>query len=412
MHANRSRRGYTLLELLMAMSLFSAISVGLIALLARTSEFLSSGASQTETMDSLQTFAEAFRADVSTLASRADSDTGRPDVRLLSDWAPSDLDGDKKPDLDIQRLFFVRAIPADAASDAAWSAGLKPGAKEVLNQFGDEKKVAEQSLRASGGLMEVFWTALPESKDDLAVMQIWRGYRAPPGGAGSLLPVKGARDQLAKPAERGVASAAEVRAVAKPVLSGVLYFGVDFWSRRTTTWDDKVRAKDGGPIPTWDSTRGILPPSDGLDGFVLAKAAGLNQPGSLDDPTDDTFPRKIRVTCVVEELGRNARVGYLDADLAADARSIVCSDLRFFPAQETADRYVKIGGEWIQVGPPSGGRIPVVRRGARGTIAASHRSGARIHHGRTYVQQFEVATFRDSYRDELASSTGRAGIGK
>lgn len=404
--------GYTLIELLLAMALFSALSTGLIALLARSSEFLSSGASQTETMDSIQTFAEAFGSDVATMASRADCETGLPDVRLFCDWAQTDIDGDKKPDLTTQRLFFVRAIPNASSSDAAWSSGVQLGAKDYLNQIDDSKKVANASLKASGGLMEVFWTAVPESQEDLAVMQIWRGYRAPPGGPGSLLPTKGASDVLAPASEKGPMSKVDVRAVARPVLSGVLFFGVDFWSRRTTSWDHKVRPRDNGPLATWDSTRGILPPGEDLDGFWFSKRTGLQDTTSLNDPTDDTYPRKIRVTCVIEELGRNARVGYLSEDLPPDVKSIPCADTRFFPAIDTAQRYVKIGGEWIEVGLPDRTSIPVVRRGARGTIPALHRAGERIHHGRTFVQEYAVAAFRDTYRDELGSSTTRGGFGK
>jgi len=51
--------------------------------------------------------------------------------------------------------------------------------------------------------------------------------------------------------------------------------------------------------------------------------------------------------------------------------------------------------------------FPVIRRGARGTTAVAHKSGARIHHGRTFVQEYDVATFRDTYRDELGAKTGR-----
>ena len=404
--------GYTLIELLLAMSLFSAIATGLIALLARSSDFLTSGASQTETMDATQTFAEAFGDDISAMASRADSDTGRPDVRLFCDWAGVDINEDKRPDLNLQRLFFVRTIRNDAATEAGQSAGVAVSAKEYLNQVADAKKVADGTLKASGGLMEVFWMAMPESASDPAVMQLWRGYRAPPGGANSLLPVKGGRDAFAKNSEKGPTSPVEVRAVAKPILSGVLFFGVDFWSRRTNTWDPKVKAGEGGPIPTWDSTRGILPSSTDLDGFVFSKMSGPQDTTSLNDTTDDTFPRKIRVTCVLEELGRNARVGWLDEDLAADSKSIPCSDTRFFPASDTAQRYVKIDGEWIEVGVPSGGSIPVLRRGARGTIATAHKASARVHHGRTFVQEYDVATFRDTYRDELGASTGRGGYGK
>lgn len=403
----KKSHGYTLVELLLAMGLFAALATGLIALLARSSEFLTSGASQTETMDSLQTFAEAFSSDVSTMASRADSDTGTPDVRLYADWVPFDLNNDNRPDATVQRLFFVRVMSNETTNPLTRDAGSAMGAKEYLNQVDDEKQSVDGTLLAPGGLMEVFWTALPESADDLAVLQIWRGYRAPIGGRGSFIPLRASRDPQGSAAEKGPSKPSEVRAVARPVLSGVLYFGVDFWARRTTTWDPKTRAKDGGPLGTWDSTRGILPLGEDLEAFYLSKRKGFNDQTSLDDPTDDTFPRKIRVTCVLEELGRNARVGYLSEDLMADAKSIALDDTRFFPASETADRFVKIDGEWMEVGTPNGNVLPVRRRGVRGTEVAVHKTGTKIHHGRTYVAEYDVAAFRDTYRDELPALTGR-----
>jgi len=408
------RAGYTLIELLLAMALFSALSTGLIALLARSSEFLATGASQTETMDSIQTFAEAFGSDVATLSSRADCDTGVPDVRLFCDFANSDTDGDKKPDLTIQRLFFVRMIPNESSFETGRRSGMYVGAKDYVNGIGyDEKKAADGTLRASGGLMEVFWTALPDAGATPGVLQIWRGYRSPPGGPGSLLPMKGGRDPLATAAEKGIVDAVAVRAVARPILSGVLYFYVDFWGRHTTTWDAKMRNRDGGPFRTWDSTRGILPlGEDDIDGFYLSKKTNQQDTTSLLDSTDDTYPRKIRVTCVIEELGRNARVGYLNDDLPKESKTIPCADTRFFPATDTSRRYVKIENEWIEVGLPVNGAFPVLARAARGTQAAMHSAGAMIHHGRSFVQEYDVAAFRDTYRDELGAQTGRGGYGK
>jgi prepilin-type N-terminal cleavage/methylation domain-containing protein len=415
----RARDGYTLIELLLAMALFASLSTGLIALLARSSDFLASGASQTETMDSIQTFAEAFGADVRTLESRPDTETGRPDVRLYCDWAGCKLAPDRtRPDLTIQRLFFVRAIPGDFGTPAGRRAGVDVKADKFLEQSVDDaKNAAAGKLRASGGLMEVFWTAMPESPDDLAVMQIWRGFRAPigdppgPASAGvstSLLPKKAWRDPTANAAERGPLDAAEIRARARPVLSGVLYFGVDFWASHTTTWAPTTRAADGGPLVTWDSTRGIMVQGDqDADSFFLSKRRGYQESASLDDPTDDVFPRKIRATCVVEELGRNARVGYLQDALAPDAKSMSVADTKFFPAIETSHRYLKVDAEWMEVGVPDGNTFPVIRRGARGTVAVKHDAGARVHHGRTFVQEYDVATFRDAIGDELGTRTGR-----
>jgi len=416
-----ARDGYTLIELLLAMALFASLSTGLIALLARSSDFLATGASQTETMDSLQTFAEQFGADVATIESRPDCDTGRPDVRMYSDWAGCKLSiTSTRPDATIQRLFFVRAIPGELGTPWGRQSGLNVRADRCLDNTPDDvKNMTEGKLRSSGGLMEVLWTAMPESPDDPSVMQIWRGFRAPIGdppksataASKSLLPKLSWKDPMASETDRGPCDAAEIRARARPVLSGVLYFGVDFWSRRTTTWDATVRPGDGGPFLTWDSTRGIMQQGEDADSFWLSKKKGFQDTTSLDDPTDDVFPRKIRATVVVEELGRNARVGFLEESLGNDTKTLVVSDTRFFPASETSRRYLKIDGEWMEVGVPSGHTIAVLRRGVRGTVATKHDAGAKVHHGRTFVQEYDVATFRDATGDELGARTGR-GFGK
>jgi hypothetical protein len=182
----------------------------------------------------------------------------------------------------------------------------------------------------------------------------------------------------------------------------VLHFGLEFWSRRTETWDPS-EPPPKGPSLLWDSTRAILPKGKGLDGFFFA------QPGrdSLADPGDDTYPRRIRVTVVVEEVGRNALTGRLFGDVAPDAKSIELYDAKFLPTTDTTQRHVKIGAEWIQFEDVSGNRLTGCKRGVRGTTAAAHTAGAFVHHGRTIVKEYAVATFRDAYRDELPALTGR-----
>jgi hypothetical protein len=290
-----------------------------------------------------------------------------------------------------------------------------------VDQQDDAAEGAAGKLRPTGGLMEVFWTAVPESNDDLAVMTLYRGVRSPigtppsvapgPGGAApaglaagppSLLPVRAGTDAMAAGmAERGPLDLPEIRSVARPVLAGVLHFGVEFWGRKTETWDPG-EPPPKGPLEGWDSTRGVLAKGKGTEGFFLARSAD-----SLDDPGDDTYPRRLRVTLVVEEVGRNALTGRLFGELAADSKIVELYDARFLPATDTARRFVKIGAEWIEFETVEGNRLQGCRRGARGTVAAAHSQGARVHHGRTIVKEYAVATFRDAYRDELPALTGR-----
>ncbi len=399
------RAGYSLTELLMAMGLFSLLGIGLVALLSRASDFLTAGQAGAETMDALQTFTESFAADVETLYTVPDADTGRPDVRMYSDYVNCDVDGDETDDAVIQRLFFARLIPREATSPLTRTAGTVVGAVGVLDQAGDLAEADEGALRATGGLMEVFWTAVPDDADDPAVLTLYRGFRSPIGGEESLFPSGAASDPGVTAEEKGATTKAQIVRVARPILSSVLYFGVRFWSRRTKTWDENEAPRNGGPLQTWDSTRGIMASvgrGSRYDGFELARGEG-----SLADPTDDTYPRRLRVTLVVEQVRNNAAIGFLAADTSADAKYVDLQDAGFLPAAAMRERFVKIGGEWIEFTGIEGNTLTGCARGARGTAATAHGMGTPVHHGRTVVREYTIATFRDTYQDDLPTLTGR-----
>ncbi len=403
--ARRGDAGFSLTELLMAMGLFSVLGVGLVSLLSRSADFLAAGQSGAQTLDALQTFSEAFAADVETIYTVPDTQVGRPDVRMYSDHVETDIDGDAKSDARIQRLFFTRLIPREATSPMTRTAGTSIEAEASLDQSDDFKESDEGQLRATGGLMEVLWTAVPDSTDDLAVMTLYRGFSSPIGGEYSLFPTGASNDPSVTVLEQGPRSRKRVRAAARPVLTGVLYFGVQFWSRTTTSWDHKIPPRSGGPLDTWDSTRGIMSSSDRGDrygGFFLAQ--GFE---SIEDPTDDTYPRRMRVTLVVEQVGNPSAAGFLGQDMTAEVNVIELEDARFIPAPSTQQRFVKIGAEWVGFDSVSGNSLLGCTRGARGTVAVAHSSGSRVHHGRSVVREYSIATFRDTYADQLKSVTGR-----
>lgn len=403
----RTGRGFSLIEMMVAMSIFSMLGIAIVTLLSRAADFSRAGTSATGTMDALQSFTVAFTDDAAGLSSRTDSETGVPSVRLWSDLVQCDIDGDGKHDALTRRLMFVRAVPNDATDPVTRMAGTTLGAKAVFDQANDLDESKAGKLRATGGAMEVLWTAVPDSTEDLALMTLYRGVRSPIGGPGSLFPSRVAADPAARgPADRGPVTPAEVRTVARPVLSNVLYFGVEFWARRTETWDPTIRPPKG-PLMTWDSTRGVMRKGIGAEEFFYASEQKPDVPPSFGDPTDDTFPRRLRVTLVVEEPGNSARTGILMQDLSADGGTIEVSDTRFIPATDTARRFVKIGQEWIEFQSADGTSLRGCRRGARGTMPQAHASTAVVHYGRTVVREVSVATFRDAYRDELPAIGGR-----
>ena len=397
--------GFSLTELLLAMGLFSMISIGLVSLLSRSSDFLTAGRSSAETMDAIQTFTESFGTDVETIFTANDAETGRPAVRLFSDHVECDVDANEKKDARIQRLFFTRMIPREATAPVTRHAGTKVGAEAVMDQVTDLAEAEEGRLRSTGGLMDVFWVAVPDDAADPAVATLYRGYRSPIGGPDALFPDGATNDPGTPVEEMGPVDAAAIKAVARPVLSGILYFGVQFWSRKTTTWDDEIEPSAGGPLHTWDSTRGILRPlarRARYDGFALAK--GFE---SFADPTDDTYPRRMRVTLVVEQVDNVEQNMFLMEDLSSEAQYVAISDVRKIPAADTDKRFVKIGGEWIEFTGTDGNALIGCKRGARGTLPTEHRSRAIVHYGRTVIREYTVATFRDTYQDDIPAVGGR-----
>ena len=70
--------GFTLMELMLAMALFSLLSVGLVTLLSRATGLLAQGNSGVDTLDKLQLFSETSRR---TPQPSTPSGTPTPDVR-------------------------------------------------------------------------------------------------------------------------------------------------------------------------------------------------------------------------------------------------------------------------------------------------------------------------------------------
>ena len=290
----RTDGGFTLVELLIAMSLFVVLSTALIALLTQAFTFLSTGNQGSEVSDKTTDFLRPFKTDLDNLLVERSLDPGVPEIRLLSDYVELDADGNNSPDLWAQRLVFVRSTDSEASDPIARLAGSKPGSKDYATGRNDRDAAEAGTMKAPGGAMEVMYMAVPVDEDDPGIMTLYRGIRMPPGGKGSLFDAK-------------IGNLDDLKAVAEPLLTGVLYFGVTFWAPSTKRWDtDFGRPSSAGPSLSWDSTRGALPMGLRPNEFYY-----FNGKESLTDPRDDISPRMLRVTFVFERTGRDQEVARL-----------------------------------------------------------------------------------------------------
>jgi prepilin-type N-terminal cleavage/methylation domain-containing protein len=89
-------RGFTLVELLIAMSLFLVLGTALVALLSKAMDFMGSGASGTEVLDKAADFLGPFQADLENVVVERTHNPGAPVVRFYSDFVPLSSSKDGK----------------------------------------------------------------------------------------------------------------------------------------------------------------------------------------------------------------------------------------------------------------------------------------------------------------------------
>ncbi len=405
--------GFTIIELLVAMAIFSVLGIALIALLSQSTAFLTKGQAGSEVQDTLENIDRALAEDFANVYIRPTAFAPLPDVRFVCDRIPFDTDGDGSADTWTQRVAFVRSLKGEGAETVFRNSGSKPGAMGVLDGSDDAKEIEENDLGAPGGKEEVTWLLVPGKKDDEpGVGTLYRGERWPLRGKGSLVrqrpvgePLPERERQLEEPG-LGVATRGKAAEACKPVQGGVLHFSLRFWTRHTKPESARFivngRVVDevppevggGGLTATWDSTRAILPAGRGTDQFFLGKG-----PASLADPVDDIFPSRVRVLLVVDRIGKDAATGELTQSIGIQDNRIPVDGTKFAVGTDPASRYVKIDREWIRWSARDDRGFLVEERGARGTKKEPHDRGAAVRSGTTLVREYSIPSYREDWND-------------
>ncbi len=367
----RRRPGFTLIELLAATALFAVLGTMLFQIVRGAMDIWSAGERNRELLDragaALDLMAEDLRAAWPGVSGAAEQDS-----RFLCTFREEDSDGDGQPDRRVPLLRFARLCTEERLLPWLRRAGDLPGGERAATLL-----VVEDSaqLRPTGGLAESLYTlaVLPGQ----TLPSLVRRFRAPLGGEDSLLD-----ETLPERPDRLLAGSTVIA-------DQVLYLGVDFWGPGTTVWD---RGPGAGPeerpcYPAWDSTRAILPPDDPSFPFGLG-------PASLLDGSDDMVPGLVRLVLVLDRDEGGATSGVLAEPLTAESRQVRLTSTTFLRDQDRPD-HLLIDGEWMAVTAAAGTEFTVVR-GARGTLPASHDSGARARTGRRFERIVELPAGRES----------------
>jgi hypothetical protein len=350
----RPAGGFTLIELLTAMTLFLTLGLVLFGLLRSGLGLFQQGESRRSSYERGIALLDEIASDLRAARGGEGWLSPDPDVRFLVD---RDREGR-------QRLRFVRSVPRELSDEASRLAGSLPGGSEDLD-FGIRLAAARQGqVRGLRGLAEEAYVSEPAGEGDPAVLALKRAMKAPPGGDTSLFH----DENLA-----GEDAPERLRALA----AGLLYFGVEC----------VVLGEEPEFLDEWDSTLARLP--------SFRHHAGKDSAG---DPRDDLFPAAVRITLTIEREDTGGRGAKLDEPISPSDRILRVSNARDLPGPAAAYPFVKIGREWIRVGGKDADRLTASERGARGSVAARHERGARVHAGETLVRWVTLRCRREALR--------------
>ena len=365
----RRPRGFTLIELLAATALFAVLGTMLFQIVRGAMDIWSSGERSRELHDRAGGALDALATDLRALWPGVGGATEQ-DSRFLLSWREEPAAGG--PTYTVPVLRFARLCHEERSLAWLRQAGDVIGEQRPVERLTGQQP---QDLAPTGGLAESLYTlaVLPGQR----LPSLVRRFRTPIGGEGSLLDAElpERRDRLLQDAI--------------VLADQELYFGVSCWAPGTTEWDVPRGAAGVAAPMIWDSTRGLVAPGD--PAFAFGRG-----PASLLDGRDDLFPRRVRLTLVLDDSAGETAGGTLADPVSAEAERIVLASTTFLREQAVPDA-VLVEGEWMRV-TAMDGRTLSVERGVRGTKAVPHPDGATVRAGQTFERVLELPSARESFQ--------------
>jgi prepilin-type N-terminal cleavage/methylation domain-containing protein len=355
MSAASRRAGFTMVELLLAVGLFSVLMLALLRVIDASLTIWGRADQTRELSEMGGAVLDLLAEDVHALEAGARGD-------LVADWRLHDLDRDGIEGAPGQRLRLVRQVGAAELQRLAPSAGTP----ETFER----------------GLVEVAWAWLPASGGDgnasRANGTLWRGERLTPDPETLSFFAEGFFGPSGKAVPGSLVE----------LTSGVLWFDAWFASQTSILhggWELGNELPDCAA--SWDAW-GKARPDPELTPFNLP-AAGM--PQAKDVPL---LPRRVRIELELErerDLKRRTRLARL---LEPGDSALALDDITRVPRER--GRHVRVDAEWMEVLSASGNTLSV-RRGARGTRPTLHKSGALVHHGETVVREVPLSIQQEDW---------------
>jgi prepilin-type N-terminal cleavage/methylation domain-containing protein len=363
----RSVRGFTLVELLLAVALLALLLVAVFQLLDRSLSLWRRAETRRSLLEQASAISDLMAHDLRGIE-------GGPRGDIVAEWVRFDTDGDGIAETKWPRIRLVRQASAVDVARVE-----RQAAAAIERPKGSEEEPMLEP--ASAGLIEVVWLVAPAStKDKVARVEgrLWRGERlvddkttksffAHDFFGGSNLPPGGATEEVS---------------------GGLLWMDLLFAAQTSIVHDGwKVSGGLESAATSWDAWSRDRPDPE-LHAWN-EKAPGMPKAKSL-----PLLPRRVRIELEFERLQDRQRRTALTHTLELSDTALTVDDPDRIPREE--ESYVLLDAEWMQVTSVDGRNVGV-KRGMRGTKAETHAVGALVHYGLRLTREVPVALYREDW---------------
>ncbi|MCX7703574.1 MAG: type II secretion system GspH family protein [Planctomycetota bacterium] len=367
------RKAFTLVELMVAISLLLFIGSVITAILARAMTTWTQTERRMAVTHRGNTILNRLQEDLLSLYIGG----GYPYETKYNPVFICDLGADRS-----LRLRFIRTLPLEG-NYLAQEAGSLVGASKRIDGVDDPFEAFEGQLISTAGLSEVCY--IHKGEPDFS---LYRAVNAPPGGETSLFTEK----NLSTDSPRFV-----------KLSSSVLLLSFQFWTSYTDTWDTKhppllyKRANEkSGPLLLWDSTRSRDSSSVYKEDF--RKYRLFKDSSSASDLTDDVFPRAVRIVLVIAESG-DGTVTHSTRLFTEDSTILYVRNGAMIPE---GVRYILLGDEWLEIEKVEQNSVHI-KEGGRGlfnTTPSTHNAGTPVRVGISFIRVFTLPGCLDDWTEQ------------
>lgn len=336
-------KAFTLVEILVAVSLFLLLGLLLLTVLQDTMRVWHHTESQNQMNAAARQVFSYLREDIEAAYAGG----------ALPAETPFLLDYDERQQ---QRLRFVRRMPPER-TEIVRRAGSQP-LSAGYQEYYHEPTNASARLRALGGLCEVAYLVVPAGQGK----ELWRGVQAPLGSPQSLL-------------QDVNLTAPRIAGQGHRLCQSLLHWQIRCWSHRTSKWDDQLAPAAGGSSSCWDSTLSKLP-----NFFLHQKSASVSPP---------VLPLKLQIHLVFG--GPHQVAGLLAEEVGDYETEVPLRQRRLLPAPGEGEVAVAmIADECIVYTETRPGMLAGVTRGALGTRSRKHAADTVVQAGQRFTTTIQL----------------------